>query len=173
MVVVGMSEVVKAARKDVLELLLTSHPLDCPVCDKGGECPLQNLTMEHGPGASRFLYDEKLHMDKHVPLGKGPGDNAMDRIRQIGCTCRMGPQTGEGSRPVDSRGGSLIGAAPHRVPASHRPLRGKARYHRGPILPATHNPMAITFHHHHPIAVDQALSQHCSSQSWPSSFSSS
>ena len=50
MVVIGLSDKVKAARKDVLEFLLTSHPLDCPVCDKGGECPLQNLTMEHGPG---------------------------------------------------------------------------------------------------------------------------
>ncbi|HNT25658.1 MAG TPA: NADH-quinone oxidoreductase subunit NuoG [Anaerolineales bacterium] len=69
MVVVGMSEKVKAGRKDVLEFLLTSHPLDCPVCDKGGECPLQNLTMGFGPGESRFLYDEKMHLAKHVPLG--------------------------------------------------------------------------------------------------------
>ncbi|MHC1782611.1 MAG: 2Fe-2S iron-sulfur cluster-binding protein [Anaerolineaceae bacterium] len=54
MVVVGLSDKVKAARKDMLEFLLTSHPLDCPVCDKGGECPLQNLTMGFGPGESRF-----------------------------------------------------------------------------------------------------------------------
>ena len=57
------------ARNDVLEFLLTSHPLDCPVCDKGGECPLQNLTMEHGPEASRMYFDDKLHLDKHYPLG--------------------------------------------------------------------------------------------------------
>ena len=69
MVVVGMSEKVEEARKDILEFILTSHPLDCPVCDKGGECPLQNLTMAHGPGTSRFLYDEKKKMAKHVPLG--------------------------------------------------------------------------------------------------------
>ncbi|MCU0486072.1 MAG: NADH-quinone oxidoreductase subunit NuoG [Anaerolineales bacterium] len=69
MVVVGLSEKVQAARKEVIEFILTSHPLDCPVCDKGGECPLQNLTMEHGAGESRFLYAEKKHMDKHVPLG--------------------------------------------------------------------------------------------------------
>jgi NADH-quinone oxidoreductase subunit G len=56
-------------RRQVLEFLLTSHPLDCPICDKGGECPLQNLTMAHGPGKSRFLFDEKIHLDKHVPLG--------------------------------------------------------------------------------------------------------
>src|SRR3989304_7951719 len=48
------NEVVKKAQKDVLEFLLTSHPLDCPVCDKGGECPLQNLTLQFGPGTTRF-----------------------------------------------------------------------------------------------------------------------
>jgi NADH-quinone oxidoreductase subunit G len=56
-------------RRQVVEFLLTSHPLDCPICDKGGECPLQNLTMAHGPGKSRFLFDEKIRLDKHVPLG--------------------------------------------------------------------------------------------------------
>lgn len=63
------TEQVTEARKDVLEFLLTSHPLDCPICDKGGECPLQNLTMRHGPQASRMYYDDKQHLDKHYPLG--------------------------------------------------------------------------------------------------------
>ncbi len=57
------------ARDDVLEFLLTSHPLDCPVCQKGGECPLQNLTLRHGPGVSRFNYDDKMRLAKDVPLG--------------------------------------------------------------------------------------------------------
>ncbi len=69
MVVVTTSEQVARARKDVLEFLLTSHPLDCPICDKGGECPLQNLTMAYGPGTSRFPYEFKLHLPKRVPLG--------------------------------------------------------------------------------------------------------
>jgi len=69
MVVVGMSDKVKNARKDIIELLLTSHPLDCPICDKGGECPLQNLTMAHGSSDSHFLYDEKLKAAKSYPLG--------------------------------------------------------------------------------------------------------
>jgi NADH-quinone oxidoreductase subunit G len=69
MVVVGASGKVKEARDDVLEFLLTSHPLDCPICDKGGECPLQNLTIAHGPGQSRFIFDEKFRLAKHVPLG--------------------------------------------------------------------------------------------------------
>src|SRR5579859_4761817 len=63
------SKLVQDARKDVIEFLLTSHPLDCPICDKGGECPLQNLTLKYGPGTSRFNYDEKLHLEKHYPLG--------------------------------------------------------------------------------------------------------
>jgi len=60
---------VTTARKDVVEFILTSHPLDCPVCDKGGECPLQNLTMRFGSDKGRFLFDEKMHLEKHVPLG--------------------------------------------------------------------------------------------------------
>jgi len=63
------SKQVDEARENVLEFLLTSHPLDCPICDKGGECPLQNLTMEHGPAASRMNFADKQHLDKHVPLG--------------------------------------------------------------------------------------------------------
>jgi NADH-quinone oxidoreductase subunit G len=69
MVVISDSAKAKTGQKETLELLLTNHPLDCPVCDKGGECPLQNLTMAHGPDKSRFLFDEKQRLAKHVPLG--------------------------------------------------------------------------------------------------------
>lgn len=82
MVVVTASEKVQLARREVVEFLLTSHPLDCPICDKGGECPLQNLTMAHGPGQSRFNYDEKMHLAKHVPLGELI---ILDRERCIQC----------------------------------------------------------------------------------------
>jgi NADH-quinone oxidoreductase subunit G len=68
MVVVTNSPKVAAARKEVVEFILTSHPLDCPICDKGGECSLQNLTLDYGAGTSRFLYDEKMHLEKNVPL---------------------------------------------------------------------------------------------------------
>jgi NADH-quinone oxidoreductase subunit G len=63
------TQAVVEGREAVLEFLLTSHPLDCPICDKGGECPLQNLTMEHGPGVSRMYYDDKQKLAKHYPLG--------------------------------------------------------------------------------------------------------
>ena len=69
MVVRTETDVVEDARDDILEFLLTSHPLDCPICDKGGECPLQNLTMRHGPGTSRMDYSNKMQLAKHVPLG--------------------------------------------------------------------------------------------------------
>ena len=68
--VITNNELVKRAQKDILEFLLTSHPLDCPICDKGGECPLQNLTLAHGPGVTRFDYADKQHLDKHYPLGE-------------------------------------------------------------------------------------------------------
>jgi NADH-quinone oxidoreductase subunit G len=57
------------ARKANLEFLLTNHPLDCPVCDKGGECPLQNQAMLDGPGESRYV-EEKRHKNKRYPLGE-------------------------------------------------------------------------------------------------------
>ncbi len=82
MVVLGMTEKAMQGRKDVIEFLLTSHPLDCPICDKGGECPLQNQTMEFGPGVSRYIYNEKMRLAKHVPLGNLI---YLDRERCIQC----------------------------------------------------------------------------------------
>lgn len=82
MVVLDKSERVDAGRKDILEFLLTSHPLDCPICDKGGECPLQNLTMGFGPGESRFVFDDKKHLAKQVQLGDLI---VLDRERCIQC----------------------------------------------------------------------------------------
>ena len=69
MVVRTATASVKDARDDIIEFLLTSHPLDCPICDKGGECPLQNLTMRYGPGTSRFYFEDKQKAQKNVPLG--------------------------------------------------------------------------------------------------------
>ena len=83
MVVITNSEEVKFAQNGVLEFLLTSHPLDCPVCDKGGECPLQNLTMEWGPGNSRFDYSDKVHFEKPYKLGDLIN---LDRERCILCS---------------------------------------------------------------------------------------
>lgn len=69
MVVRTTTKPVDEAREAVIEFLLSSHPLDCPICDKGGECPLQNLTMAHGRGESRFDFTDKQNLEKRVPLG--------------------------------------------------------------------------------------------------------
>jgi NADH-quinone oxidoreductase subunit G len=61
------SPVTKKAQDGVLEFLLLNHPLDCPVCDKGGECPLQDQTLAYGPGESRFV-EEKRHNEKPIPI---------------------------------------------------------------------------------------------------------
>ncbi|MHB8636687.1 MAG: NADH-quinone oxidoreductase subunit NuoG [Fimbriimonadaceae bacterium] len=56
-------------RRSVLEMLLVNHPLDCPICDRGGECPLQNNTLFYGPSTSRFV-ELKRHAPKAFPLSK-------------------------------------------------------------------------------------------------------
>ena len=81
MSVVTDSEKVKKAQDGVLEFLLANHPLDCPVCDKGGECPLQDQAVTHGSGETRFV-EEKRHFVKPVPLGPLV---LLDRERCIQC----------------------------------------------------------------------------------------
>ena len=82
MEVVTDSEKVKKAQDGVLEFLLANHPLDCPVCDKGGECPLQDQTLVHGPGESRFV-EEKRHFAKPLPISELV---LLDRERCIQCS---------------------------------------------------------------------------------------
>jgi NADH-quinone oxidoreductase subunit G len=81
MVVHTRTEQVKEAQSAVVEFLLVNHPLDCPVCDKGGECPLQDITMGWGPGRSRFT-DPKRHFEKPIELSPLI---AIDRERCILC----------------------------------------------------------------------------------------
>ena len=61
------SPTTKRMQEGILELLLANHPLDCPVCDKGGECPLQDQAFSHGPGESRYI-EEKRHYEKPIPI---------------------------------------------------------------------------------------------------------
>jgi NADH-quinone oxidoreductase subunit G len=82
MTVVTDSDKVKKAQDGVLEFLLVNHPLDCPVCDKGGECPLQDQTLAHGPGDTRFL-EEKRHFAKPIALSDLV---LLDRERCIQCS---------------------------------------------------------------------------------------
>jgi NADH-quinone oxidoreductase subunit G len=68
MKVITDSPTVIAARRGIIEFLLVNHPLDCPICDRGGECPLQDNTMDWGAGETRFV-DEKRHFRKAARLG--------------------------------------------------------------------------------------------------------
>ena len=81
MVVHTRTDQVKHAQSAVVEFLLVNHPLDCPVCDKGGECPLQDISMGWGPGKSRMT-DQKRHFQKPVELSPLI---AIDRERCILC----------------------------------------------------------------------------------------
>ena len=81
MVVHTQTQRVHDAQRAVVEFLLINHPLDCPVCDKGGECPLQDITYGWGPGTSRFI-EPKRHFKK--PLELSPLV-AIDRERCILC----------------------------------------------------------------------------------------
>jgi NADH-quinone oxidoreductase subunit G len=81
MVVHTQTDRVKTAQQAVVEFLLINHPLDCPVCDKGGECPLQDISFGWGGGRSRFV-EPKRHFEK--PLALSPLV-AIDRERCILC----------------------------------------------------------------------------------------
>src|SRR5438093_349874 len=72
---------VKAGQEAILEFLLINHPLDCPICDKGGECPLQDQAYQYGPGRSRFV-ETKRDFAKPVSLGRVL---VLDRERCILC----------------------------------------------------------------------------------------
>ena len=76
------SELVREAQKDNLEFLLINHPLDCPICDQAGNCPLQIQAYKYGPEGSRFEF-RKVSKPKHIELGPRV---VLDAERCINCT---------------------------------------------------------------------------------------
>ncbi len=100
------SAAVKKAQHGVLEFLLANHPLDCPVCDKGGECPLQDQAFAHGSGETRFV-EEKRHYAKPIPISRLI---KLDRERCIQCDrCTRFADEIAGEPLIDfaGRGGAL------------------------------------------------------------------
>src|SRR5215470_8622429 len=81
MVIKTQSAMAVQARAEILEFELVNHPLDCPVCDKGGECPLQDFTFRHGYPISR-IDGPRLHFKKPIPLSP---NIALDRERCVLC----------------------------------------------------------------------------------------
>lgn len=81
MAVSTRSPAVAKAQRGIFEFLLANHPLDCPICDRGGECPLQDQTFAYGPGTSRYIEPKRHHVK---PLVLGP-TVALDRERCVLC----------------------------------------------------------------------------------------
>src|SRR5207244_1336363 len=104
MEVITTSEKVKKAQDGVLEFLLVNHPLDCPVCDRGGECPLQDQTFGFGPGEGRLI-EEKRHFAKPIAISDLV---PLDRQRRIQCPrCTRFP-AGSGGWPRASQPTSYL-----------------------------------------------------------------
>ena len=102
------SEEVLAAQADNLEFMLINHPLDCPICDQAGQCPLQNQAYKYGPEGSRFEFD-KVHRPKRVQLGPHV---VLDAERCINCTrCTRFTEEISGSNQL-----SIIQRGPHNYP---------------------------------------------------------
>ncbi len=114
MVVHTKTEKVLKARQGTLEFLLINHPLDCPICDKAGECDLQDFTLRHGPGSTRFDL-HKRHYQKPVPVSQ---DVFIDRERCVlcqRCTRFSNEISMDNGLVVISRGfRSEIGTAPNK-----------------------------------------------------------
>jgi NADH-quinone oxidoreductase subunit G len=105
------SAVADKAQQGVMEMLLINHPLDCPMCDKGGECPLQNQAMSNGRGETRFAFDKRT-FDKPVAIST---EVLLDRERCISCTrCTRTSEEIAGDAFIEFLGrgpGQMIGTA--------------------------------------------------------------
>ena len=108
------SPVADKAQQGIMEFLLINHPLDCPVCDKGGECPLQNQAMSNGRGDSRFYESGGVKRTFPKPINISPSDpagpRALHRVPALHPVRRRDP-----GRPV------------HRAPRARRPAADRDR----------------------------------------------
>ncbi|MBS1984447.1 MAG: (2Fe-2S)-binding protein [Bdellovibrionales bacterium] len=108
---------VKAGQNSTLEFTLLNHPLDCPICDRGGECKLQDYTYEYGPPLSR-MHDDKVLRDKHKAVSE---EVVLDQERCILCTRCV-----RFSADVDGRGELVVnerGNAAHIDVFEERPMQ--------------------------------------------------
>lgn len=104
------SETVNEMQKGVLEYMLVNHPLDCPICDQAGECPLQIWTYKYGPEGSRFE-SSKIHKPKRIDLGPNV---IMDAERCINCTrCVRFTEEISGTEQL-----TIVGRGDHNYPST-------------------------------------------------------
>ena len=134
------SPVAEKAQQGNIEFLLANHPLDCPVCDKGGECPLQNQAMSHGPGETRFT-EHKRTFAKPVQIS---AQVLLDRERCVLCArCTRFSEQIAGDPFIEcSSGGPAAGrhrrgrAVPLVLLRQHHPdLPGRGPHQRGLPVP--------------------------------------
>ena len=100
---------VKKAREGVMEFLLINHPLDCPICDQGGECDLQDQAMAYGVGGSRYDENKRAVEEKYLGPADQDGDEPLHPLHAL--------------RALHDRGGGRRGAG------RHRPRRGHGDHH--------------------------------------------
>ena len=101
---------VKKAREGVMEFLLINHPLDCPICDQGGECDLQDQAMAYGVDTSRFAENKRAVEDKYIGAAGQDLDEPLhpvhalrplhDRSRRRAGTRRHRPRRGHGDHDL-------------------------------------------------------------------------
>jgi NADH-quinone oxidoreductase subunit G len=104
---------VAKAREGVMEFLLINHPLDCPICDQGGECDLQDQAMAYGRGGSRFDENKRAVEDKYHGPARQDGDDALHPVHALrplrdgsggrAGTGRDGPRRGHGNHHLSEK----------------------------------------------------------------------
>ncbi len=107
MVVYTDTDDVRKSHAGVLEFILANHPLDCPICDKGGECDLQDNSIRYGPNLTRFA-DHKRHLDKARPLGPIVELDQERCIQCMRCVRFMQDVAGDPVLTLHDRGGHAV-----------------------------------------------------------------
>src|ERR671930_221352 len=120
------SEMARVAQNATLEFILVNHPLDCPVCDKGGECPLQDLTFRYGPGSTRMTFDKRT-FEKPIPISPAISIDRERRIHRQRDRALSRRRPAPDAAPVRD---PPLGAAER--PDRLRPLSGRLQHRRQP-----------------------------------------
>ena len=114
------SPMVRKAREGVMEFLLINHPLDCPICDQGGECDLQDQSMAYGIDSSRFIENKRAVEDKYLgPLVK----TSMNRSSSVRAACGLPPKSQASPNSAPSAAARIWKSRPISKPPCARSYR--------------------------------------------------
>ena len=98
------SQMVKTAREGVMEFLLINHPLDCPICDQGGECDLQDQSVAYGRGGSRYDENKRAVTEKVHGSAHQDGDDPLHPLHPLRALLRRNRRRGRNRRALSRRG---------------------------------------------------------------------